>query len=395
MTDTLRDRLTGPHPPRHDTAPVGPDLDSWQEPPHNRWAFAHLGELIPSAVVLRRGPARPEATRRLGALADLVPDLERRLEDTSTDAFLVVRGGEIVAEYTRAGFHRDDPHLIMSVSKSLCSLVVGVLVGRGILEPERRIVDYVPELQGSVYDGPTVQHALDMTIGIRYDEDYLDPDAEVQTHDRASGWRTPRPGDPESTTAFLRTLRGDGSVGRFQYCSANTDVLAWIVERVTGLRYVDALSEYLWSKLDADHDATITVDRTGFGFANGGISCTARDLARVGRLMLDDGRVAGRTVVPADWVRSITDGGDRAAMSDPGFTLAFPNGSYTRQWWCTGNARANVTAIGIHGQNLWLDPATGSVIVKLSSWPEPDSAHWHGLQSTLLVDVSHALDHVP
>jgi CubicO group peptidase (beta-lactamase class C family) len=169
MTDTLRPPRTGLHPPRHDAAPVGPDLDSWQEPPHNRWAFAHLGELIPSAVVSRRPEtAPPEATRRLGALTGLVPDLEQRLERTCTDAFLVVRGDEVLAEYSRAGFHRDDRHLIMSVSKSLCSLVVGALVGRGILHPARRIVDYVPELAGSAYDGPTVQHALDMTIGIQY-----------------------------------------------------------------------------------------------------------------------------------------------------------------------------------------------------------------------------------
>src|SRR5690606_20047259 len=111
------------------------------------------------------------------------------------------------------------------------------------------------------------------------------------------------------------TLRGDGAVGEFQYCSADTDVLAWIVERVTGLRYSEALSVHLWSKLDADRDATITVDTTGFGFANGGISCTARDLARVGRMMLDGGAAPGGRVVSEAWVRSIMEGGSREAMT--------------------------------------------------------------------------------
>ena len=155
-----------------------------------------------------------------------------------------------------------------------------------------------------------------------------------------------------------------------------------------------ALSTYLWAKLDADRDATITVDQTGFGFANGGVSCTARDLARVGRMMLDGGVAPGGRVVSQGWVESVLAGGSREAMTDEGFTSAFPEGSYTRQWWCTGNERGNVSGIGIHGQNLWLDPRTDSVIVKLSSWPDPDTRHWHGLQSGILLDVSRALDAV-
>jgi CubicO group peptidase (beta-lactamase class C family) len=239
-----------------------------------------------------------------------------------------------------------------------------------------------------------VLQVLDMQISIDYNEDYVDPASEVQTHDRSAGWRTRRDGDPADTYEFLTTLRGDGGTGEFQYCSANTDVLAWIVERVTGLRYVEALSTYLWAKLDADRDATIAVDQTGFGFANGGVSCTARDLARVGRMMLDGGVAPGGRVVSQGWVESVLAGGSREAMPDEGFTSAFPEGSYTRQWWCTGNERGNVSGIGIHGQNLWLAPRTDSVIVKLSSWPDPDTRHWHGLQSGILLDVSRALDAV-
>jgi CubicO group peptidase (beta-lactamase class C family) len=79
-------------------------------------------------------------------------------------------------------------------------------------------------------------------------------------------------------------------------------------------------------------------------------------------------------------------------MADASFTGIHPHGSYTRQWWCTGNERGNVTGIGIYGQYLWIDPATDSVIVKLSTWPEPDSGHLHELQNQLLLDVSRSLD---
>ncbi len=382
---------TGSHPARYTDAEGQPTLDNWQEGPHNRWTFAHLGELIPTATIARRFPAAPAtAAERLDTLE--LPGLEERLEETYTDAFLVLQRGQVIAEYYRAGYSPDHLHLIMSVSKSLCGLVLGALIDTGTVDPSAPVLDYVPELAASAYKESTVQHVLDMALHLDYSEDYLDPSSEVQTHDRSAGWRTRTEGDPQDTYAFLTTLTGNGTVGQFQYCSANTDVLAWIIERVTGLRYPDALSKYLWSKLGADRDASITVDSTGFGFANGGVSCTARDLARVGQLMLDGGIAPGGRVVSERWVGSILAGGDPSAMPESSFTALYPSGSYTRQWWCTGNERGNVTGIGIYGQYLWLDPSTHSVIVKLSTWPEPDSDHLHELQNRLLLDVSRALD---
>lgn len=393
MTDVVATGM-GPHPSRYPGAPDGePSLDTWQEAPHNRWAFAHLGELIPTASVMRHFRAdTASATNRISALESKIPGLKNRLEATYTDAFLVLHHNKVIADYYRPGFEPNDRHLVMSVSKSLCGLVIGTLVNEGKIRPEARLVEYLPELAGSVYDGPTVQHALDMTIRLDYSEDYLNSASEVQAHDRSAGWRAHRDGDPEDTYAFLTTLTGSGEVNEFQYCSANTDVLAWIIERVTNLRYCDALSKYLWSKLDADRDATITVDSAGFGYANGGVSCTARDLARVGQLILNDGEGPGGRVVAEEWVSSILAGGDQQAMTDPSFTKIYPHGSYTGQWWCTGNERGSVSGIGIHGQYLWIDPSASAVIVKLSTWPEPGSDQLHELDNTLLLDVGNALD---
>lgn len=372
--------------------PDSVSLDTWQDPPQNRWAFAHLGEIVPSATISRLPAHGAGPTAHLDGLLTGLPGLERRLEATYTDAFLVLTGDEVVAEYYRDGFAPHDRHLIMSVSKSLCALVFGTFVDAGRIDPDQAIVHYVPALAGSVYDGPSVQQLLDMEISIDYSENYVDPASEVQRHDRSGGWRVRLDGDPRDDRHFLTTLRGAGATGRFQYCSANTDVLAWIIEEVSGSRFVDLLSERLWAKLGADHDAAITVDTTGFGFANGGVSCTARDLARVGRLMLDGGEAPGGRVVSAEWVAATLAGGNPAAMTDSHFPGDFANGSYTRQWWCMGNDRGNVSGIGIHGQNLWLDPATDTVIVKLSSWPEPDTAEWHRMQTRLLLDVCEQLD---
>ncbi|WP_284987892.1 MULTISPECIES: serine hydrolase domain-containing protein [unclassified Arthrobacter] len=394
MTNAVAVAATGPHPARYPGAQAGqPTLDTWQEAPNNRWAFSHLGEILPTATIARSHPASPESpTVRLNHLASVMPDLQQRLEESYTDALLVLQRGKVIAEYYRPGFGPDDRHLLMSVSKSLCGLLVGALIDAGSIKPSAKVVDYVPELSTSVFDGPTVQDVLDMSISIIYNEDYEDPASEVQAHDRSSGWRGSRAEDPDDTYAFLTTLTGGGELGKFQYCSANTDVLAWIIERVSGLRYSEALSKYLWSKIDADHDATITVDSSGFGFANGGISCTARDLARVGQLLLEDGEGPGGKVVSKHWIEAIFAGGDRNAMVGASFIATHPHGSYTRQWWCTGHERGIVTGIGIHGQYLWVDPSADSVTVKLSSWPEPDNDQRHERDNKLLLDVGYALD---
>jgi CubicO group peptidase (beta-lactamase class C family) len=382
---------------RYPGQPEQPTLDNWQEPPHNRHAFERLSEIVPSAVISRHAPAADAAADAstipgLDRLTSAIPDLESRLEASYTDAFLVMTGHDTVAEYYRDGYDPHRQHLLMSVSKSLCSLVFSQLVDEGRVDTTAPVVRYLPELRGSVYDGPTVQQLLDMQIDLDFSEDYLDPDSEVQKHDRAGGWCSPGTDTPVDTAAFLTTLRGSGGVGTFQYSSANTDVLAWMCEKVTGTRYTTLLSERLWCRLDAEQDAMITVDRSGFGFANGGVSSTARDLALVGRAVLDGGVAAKGRIAPSSWIDAILAGGDPAAVPEGVFPGDFDNGSYTRQWWCMGNDRGNVSAIGIHGQSLWLDPVTDSVIVKLSTWPEPDTDEWHRIQTRLLVEVCEALD---
>jgi len=182
---------TGTHPARYPGAASQPGQDNWQVGPHNRWTFAHLGEIVPTAAITRRFPAAPAvATERLDALG--LPGLTQRLEETYTDAFLVLHGNDVIAEYYRPGFAPDDLHLVMSISKSLCGLVIGALIDAGGIVPSARVVDYVPELAGSAYDGPTIQHVLDMAIELNYSENYGDPASEMQTHDRSAGWRTRR-----------------------------------------------------------------------------------------------------------------------------------------------------------------------------------------------------------
>ncbi len=351
-----------------------PTLDSWQAAPDNRWVFRHVEETLPSAAVSRTSVPDRAGTRGLDRFA-AIPRLTGRLEDLCTDALLVERGGEVLGEWYAAGFGPERTHLLMSVSKSLCGIVLGALIDEGLVDPAQTADRYVPALAGAAYGDATVQQLLDMVAAADYSEDYVDPRSEVQAHDRAARWREPLPGDPEDTFAFLTRLTRSHPHGeRFQYCSAVTDTLGWVVEAVTGNRYADELSNRLWSRLGADHDARVSVDRGGCAIANGGVSCTARDLARVGRLMLGGGSIDGRRVVSERWVRQTLDGGDPALAAASPNRAVLPGLSYRNQWWSAGNERGNVYGVGIHGQYLWLDPLSDTVIVKFSTLPEPVGA---------------------
>ncbi|KZE91550.1 serine hydrolase domain-containing protein [Microbacterium sp. TNHR37B] len=346
-----------------------PTLDSWQSAPDNRWVFRHVEELLPSAVVSRMSAGH--APIEPGVLRD-VQGGSRRLEELYTDGILVERGGRVVGEWYAEGFGPDRTHLLMSVSKSLCGIVVGALADEGLIDLSRRAEVYVPVLAGSAYGDATVQQLMDMVAAADYSEDYTDPRAEVQAHDRAARWRTPHDDDADDTFAFLARLTRSRDHGlRFQYCSAVTDTLGWIIEVVTGQRYADVLSERLWSRLGAEHDARVSVDRGGCALANGGVSCTLRDLARVGRLMLGGGEIDGRRIVSEEWVRQTLAGGDPALAADSPNRAVFPEVSYRNQWWATGNERGNVYAIGIHGEYLWLDPLTDTLVAKFSTQPAP------------------------
>jgi CubicO group peptidase (beta-lactamase class C family) len=350
--------------------PDGVTLDNWQVGPANRWAFQHLDEVVPTVAVSRGSGPVLELTAG-GPLS--VPDLAGFLEQTFTDGLLVLRGREILHEQYFNGMTPDTRHLLMSISKSLCSSIVGQYVTNGVIDVDALVSHYLPELTDSAYGDASVQQVLDMTVAVEYDETYDDPTSQVQTHDRVAGWRTSRPGDPPDSYAFLAGLRKAGHHGRtFAYCSANTDVLAWLLERAGGRPYAELLATDLWSRIGAEHDAFVTVDRSGFASANGGVCVTLRDLARFGRVVLDGGaRPDGSTVIPPAWVADTRSGGDPGAAVES-MRDAHPNGSYRNQFWITGDSHGAFYGVGIHGQYVWMDPAADVVIAKLSSLPDAD-----------------------
>ena len=362
-------------------------LDNWQQPPFNRWAFQHLRELIPTQRIARGSATTPLVRRknpqnldnipvvRLGAGS---PDVGGVLADTWTDAVIVVHDGQIVLEEYFGTMGADTPHLLMSVSKSIVGCVCGILVSQGRLDPDAPVVQYVPEIAGSGYDGATVRHLLDMRTGVAFSEAYENPDAEVRVIERQMGWQPLEDGRRRGLYRYLTELPSEGPHGgAFVYRSADTNVLGWVCERVAGVRMADLVSDLIWSPMGAEYDAEITCDPFGSAVHDGGISATARDLARFGMLLLDDGRVGDRSVVPESWLQQSRhiDADIRAAFSGSDSEPVLPGGWYRNQFWFVPGLSGDLQlCLGIHGQMVFVDRSTRSVAVKLSSWPTAQDA---------------------
>ena len=170
-------------------------LANWRQSPFNHWAFHHVREVVPSAPI-RRGERiwrLPRAHRSIEGIT--FPDrngarhvVGAALEETFTDAMVVLHRGHVVHERYDHGMDPADPHILMSVSKSLTAALVGVLAGRGIVEPEAPVIDYVPEVAGSAYEGATVRHLLDMRVGADFDEDYTATSGIMMDYRAATAW---------------------------------------------------------------------------------------------------------------------------------------------------------------------------------------------------------------
>ncbi len=359
-------------------------LANWQDPPYNRWAFQHLREVIPTHRIPRgSGRASPLAadSKPLVPEAVTVHRLEGRtstlaevLAETWTDAVVILHDGRIVLESYGNGMTAQTPHLMMSVTKSVVGCVTGILADQGRLDPDEQVSTYVPEIAGSGYGGASVRNLLDMRSGVAFSEEYTDPQAEVRVMERYMGWR-PGTGTDEvrGMYAYLATLAlGTVHGGPFVYRSADTDMLGWVCERAAGTRMAELISTLIWQPMGAEFDADITCDAVGSAIHDGGMSAHARDLARFGQLLLDDGVVGEKSVVPKQWLtqaRTI-DPDVRAAFVSSDSEAFLTGGWYRNQFWFMPGVLGDLhLCLGIHGQMVLVDRATRTVSVKFSTWP--------------------------
>ena len=362
------------------------DDGSYWRFPALRWTVSNFRQLMPTVGVPRGlGPVAPlpvalrddiDRVRFTPLGSDRSMTWRESLDANYTDGIVVLHRGRIVYERYFGVLKREGQHGAMSVTKTFVGTLAALLAAEGRLDSARRVDHYVPELAASAFGSATVGQVMDMTTGIRFSEDYADPNAEVWAH-AAAGNPLPKARDytgPRTYFEFLQTVKSEGAHGEaFHYRTANTDVLGWVLARVTGKSVAQLLSERIWIPMGAEQDAYMAVDSIGTPFAGGGLSAGLRDLARFGEMIRNNGSFNGRQVVPAAAVVDIRRGGGRAEFAKAGYAL-LPGWSYRNMWWVTHNEHGAFAARGVHGQAIYVDPKAEMVIARFASHPVAGNA---------------------
>jgi CubicO group peptidase (beta-lactamase class C family) len=371
------------------TNETGADLSNWRSRPHNAWAFRNIDELMPTGPIAA-GSAwdLPPSSASLEGFAVRTGgqslSLGAVLEATATDGLVVLKDGRLVVETYANGLGPHDRHIVMSATKSVVGLVVGILVGDGLLDVEAPVTDLVPEVAGGPYAGATIRQLIDMRAGV-----VLTPDQQA-AYNAATGWEPTAPGETEGLHAFFAALEGPPARhgGPFRYVSPNTDLVGWAIERAAGKPFSQLVSERLWVPAGAEDDAAITLDVAGAPRTTGGLCSTVRDFARLGQRLVE-----GDPMVPTAWIEDIAANGDPEAWKQGDFAAAFGGMTmrYRSGWYVIDDAPQVLFAMGIHGQNLFLDRANNIVVAKLSSHNDPFDPRAVGLNHRMFNEIRRLL----
>ena len=353
--------------------------------PQTRWSFSNFRQLMPTTQVSRGTGAPLPLPRALRGDLDAVSFVPlgkdtpmtwgQAFDANYTDGVVVLHKGRIVYERYAGALRPEGQHIAMSVTKSFFGTLGAMLVAEGKLDENAPVTRYVPELKDSAFGDATIRQVLDMRTGLKYSENYLDPNAEVWQHTRAGGVLPRPPGyqGPQTFYEFLQTVKKEGEHGgQFAYKTVNSDALGWVICRATGQSIGQLLSERIWSRLGMEQDAYFTVDSVGNEFAGGGLNAGLRDMARFGEMMRNHGKFNGQQIIPAAVVQDIAKGGDKSAFPQASFPT-LPGWSYRNMWWVSNNEHGAYSARGIHGQAIYIDPKAEMVIARFASHPMPNN----------------------
>jgi CubicO group peptidase (beta-lactamase class C family) len=339
---------------------------SWYVNPYRVGSWSAMDQVkgLPIRVVARGGgPVTP-----LPQAADRPPiryrfrnvgyTLDEYLERQRVTGLIILKNGEIVAERYRYGRSEDARFLSFSMAKSVTSMLVGIALDKGLIASlDKPAEKYAKELAGSAYGATPLRHLLHMSSGLTFTERY-DGNDDIARMSRAAA--TGRP--PVVEVLRSVTDRHSPSGQKFVYASAETEVLGRVLAGASGRSVAEITSEWLWQPLGAERDAFWVLSHDGQERTSGFFNASLRDWARLGLMLASDGRVGGRQIVPREYLLGATDRERQTEAFQPG--RAAPFFGYGLQFWLLPMRERTFALQGVHGQALFVQPASGIVMVQ-------------------------------
>lgn len=351
--------------------------------PALRYSVNHMREFFPSRRVLSAKDdyytLRTKHDKEIESIvftpwnSETPMNWQEFLDANYTDGIIILHKGKIVYETYPAGLTPDGIHTAMSVSKSFAGTIASILIAEGQIDPNKFISYYIPELTESAFGDATVQQVLDMTTSVDYTEDYTNPNAGVwQYAESGNPFRPDNYTGPYDYYEYLATLKkipGQEHGEKFEYKTVNTEVIGWVISKVTNKSITELISEKIWVPMGAKYDGYYLVDPAGIAYAGGGFSLNLNDMAIFGEMIRNHGKLGRYEVISKEAVEEFSSGGDPELFAKGGEYPLLKGWSYHNFWWITNNEHKAFMARGVHGQAIYIDPIAEMVIVRFASNP--------------------------
>jgi CubicO group peptidase (beta-lactamase class C family) len=349
--------------------PTNQDVLFWNEAQRDG-GFRAMEKVFPTHTV-KRG----KTVHALPKGAPLhVPGLKAYMDAEKTAAVVVLQNGKLRLEAYGRGFSGAGRWTSFSVAKSFTSTLAGAAVKDGYIKSiDDPVTTYLPELKGSAYDGVSIRQILTMTSGVKWNEDYTDPNSDVAKFNSEA---PPNGGDP--TLSYMKRLPREAPPGeKWVYKTGETNLIGVLVTHATKKTLAHYLSEKVWKPYGMEQDAAWVVGPNGQEVGGCCLSVAARDYARMGQFILE----GGHGVLPKGWLEAATH--KEADIGQPGM-------GYGYQWWTRDNGEFD--ARGIFGQMIHIDPKRKLVVVILSNWDHASAPPESKAREAFLTDINKAVD---
>ena len=335
------------------TVPTNRDLLFWTQAQRDAAfrALDRLPFLAKSRVVSAGGTP---STLPAGAPLKLTSDVDAYMAGQRSAALLILHDGKLRLERYGLGFDATGRWTSFSVAKSFTSTLVGAAVKDGFIKSlDDKVSLYIPDLKGSAYDAVSVRQLLTMTSGVKWNEDYSDPQSDVAKFNN----HKPEEG-VDALVSYMRKLPRDVPAGtRWLYSTGETNLVGTLVQQATGKPLATYLAEKVWGPAGMEQQGTWILSKTGQEIGGCCIQASPRDYARMGQFILNGAMAGGKSIVPDGWWADATT--KRTEIGQPGR-------GYGYQWWTYDDG--SFSARGIFGQGIFIDPKRKLVIVSNANW---------------------------